>query len=329
MKAVWYEKQGEARDVLQYGDRAMPEPERGEVRVRLHTSAVNPSDVKKRAGAQPAGFENGFVIPHSDGAGVIDAVGEGVPERQCGQRVWVYQAQFARNCGTAAQYVTLPSAMAPALPDNTGFDVGACIGIPIMTAHRCVHNAGNLTGKYVLVTGASGRVGYYAAQWAKLAGAYVIATAGSNARCRIARQTNADTVLNYRQDNLIDEINRVTDGAGVDHIVDVEFGVNAKTSATLLNNNGTISTYSSSLAPEPVIPFYPLMFKNISLNMVLVYNMPEQAKQQAIDDIYHTLEQGLLRHRIAETWPLGEIASAHESIEKGGLDGCVIINMAH
>ncbi len=329
MKAVWYEKQGEARDVLQYGDRAMPEPERGEVRVRLHTSAVNPSDVKKRAGAQPAGFENGFVIPHSDGAGVIDAVGEGVPEQQCGQRVWVYQAQFARNCGTAAQYVTLPSAMAPALPDNTGFDVGACIGIPIMTAHRCVHNAGNLTGKYVLVTGASGRVGYYAAQWAKLAGAYVIATAGSNARCRIARQTNADTVLNYRQDNLIDEINRVTDGAGVDHIVDVEFGVNAKTSATLLNNNGTISTYSSSLAPEPVIPFYPLMFKNISLNMVLVYNMPEQAKQQAIDDIYHTLEQGLLRHRIAETWPLGEIASAHESIEKGGLDGCVIINMAH
>ena len=327
MKAVWYEKQGEARDVLQYGDCAMPEPERGEVRVRLHTSAVNPSDVKKRAGAQPAGFENGFVIPHSDGAGVIDAVGEGVPERQCGQRVWVYQAQFARNCGTAAQFVTLPSAMAPALPDNTGFDVGACIGIPIMTAHRCVHNVGNLSGKYVLVTGASGRVGYYAAQWAKLAGAYVIATAGSNARCRIARQTNADTVLNYRQDNLIDEINRVTDGAGVDHIVDVEFGVNAETSAALLNNNGTISTYSSSLAPEPVIPFYPLMFKNISLNMVLVYNMPEQAKQQAIDDIYHTLEQGLLRHRIAETWSLGEIASAHESIEKGGLDGCVIINI--
>ena len=306
------------RDVLQYGDRAMPEPERGEVRVRLHTSAVNPSDVKKRAGAQPAGFENGFVIPHSDGAGVIDAVGEGVPERQCGQRVWVYQAQFARNCGTAAQYVTLPFAMAPALPDNSGFDVGACIGIPMMTAHRCVHNVGNLTSRYVLVTGASGRVGYYAAQWAKLAGAYVIATAGSSARCRIAGQTNADTVLNYRQDNLIDGINRVTDGAGVDHIVDVEFGVNAKTSAALLNNNGTISTYSSSLAPEPVIPFYPLMFKNISLNMVLVYNMPEQAKQQAIDDIYHALEQGLLRHRIAETWPLGEIASAHESIEKGG-----------
>ena len=327
MKAVWYEKQGEARDVLQYGDCAMPEPERGEVRVRLHTSAVNPSDVKKRAGAQPAGFENGFVIPHSDGAGVIDAVGEGVPERQCGQRVWVYQAQFARNCGTAAQFVTLPSAMAPALPDNTGFDVGACIGIPIMTAHRCVHNVGNLSGKYVLVTGASGRVGYYAAQWAKLAGAYVIATAGSNARCRIAGQTNADTVLNYRQDNLIDEINRVTDGAGVDHIVDVEFGVNAKTSAALLNNNASISTYSSSLAPEPAIPFYPLMFKNISLNMVLVYNMPEQAKQQAIDDIYHSLEQGLLRHRIAEAWPLGEIASAHESIEKGGLDGCVIINI--
>ena len=327
MKAVWYEQQGEARAVLQHEDRAMPEPERGEVRVRLHTSAVNPSDVKKRAGAQPAGFENGFVIPHSDGAGVIDAVGEGVPEQRCGQRVWIYQAQFARNCGTAAQYVTLPSAMAPVLPDNTGFDVGACIGIPMMTAHRCVHNAGNLSGRYVLVTGASGRVGYYAAQWAKLAGAYVIATAGSSARCRIAGQTSADKVLNYRQDNLIDEINRVTSGAGVDHIVDVEFGANAKTSAALLNNNGSISTYSSSLSPEPVIPFYPLMFKNISLNMVLVYNMPEQAKQQAIDDIYHALEQDRLKHRIAETWSLEQTANAHESIEKGGLDGCVIINI--
>ncbi len=326
MKAVWYEKQGEASAVLRYGDCAMPEPGKGEVRVRLHTSAVNPSDVKKRAGAQAAGFENGFVIPHSDGAGVIDAVGEEVGEQRCGQRVWVYQAQFARNCGTAAQYVTLPSALAQALPDNTGFDVGACIGIPMMTAHRCVHNVGNLSGRYVLVTGASGRVGYYAAQWAKLAGAFVIATAGSDARCRIAEQTGADKALNYRQDNLADEIARITGGAGVDHIVEVEFGVNAKTSAALLNDNGTISTYSSSLAPEPTIPFYPLMFKNISLNMVLVYNMPDPAKKQAIEDIYRVLEQGRFKHRIAQTWSLEQTASAHESIEKGGLNGCVIIN---
>ena len=327
MKAIWYEKQGEARAVLQYGERATSQPATGEVRVRLHTSAVNPSDVKKRSGMQPAGFGNGFVIPHSDGAGVIDAVGQGVPEQRCGQRVWVYQAQFERNCGTAAQYVTLPSEMAPALPDNTGFEVGACIGIPMMTAHRCVHNGGSLSGRYVLVTGASGRVGYYAAQWAKLADAYVIATAGSAARCRIAEQTGADRVLNYRQDNLVDEITRATGGAGVDHIVDVEFGINAKTSAALLNNNGSISTYSSSLSPEPIIPFYPLMFKNISLNMVLVYNMPEQAKQQAIDDIYHALRQDRLKHRIAETWPLAQTANAHESIEKGGLDGCVVIHI--
>ncbi len=327
MKAVWYEKQGVARAVLKYGERAVPEPGRGEVRVRLHTSAVNPSDVKKRAGMQPAGFDHGFVIPHSDGAGVIDAVGQDVPERRCGQRVWVYQAQFERNCGTAAQYVTLPSAMAPALPDNTGFDTGACIGIPIMTAHRCVHNVGNLSGKYVLVTGASGRVGYYAAQWAKLAGAYVIATAGSDARCRIAGQTGADKVLNYRRDNLIEEIGRATGGAGVDHIVDVEFGVNAKTGAALLNNNGSISTYSSSLVPEPAIPFYPLMFKNISLHMVLVYNMPAQAKQQAIKDIHDALQQDRLKHRIAGTWALEQTVNAHESIEKGGLDGCVVINI--
>ena len=327
MKSVWYASQGDARDVLQFGEREIPEPNAGEVRVRLYASTVNPSDVKKRAGAQPAGFEDGYVIPHSDGAGVIEAVGDEVSQDRIGQRVWIYQGQFGRNCGTCAQYITVPDAMAPVLPDNTGFDVGACIGIPIMTAHRCVHNVADLSGKNVLITGASGRVGYYAAQWAKLAGAYVIATAGIAARCEIARQSGADEVLNYRDADLVSDINRITHGAGIDHIVDVEFGVNARVSAEVLKTNGSISTYSSSLSPEPVIPFYPFMFKNISLNMVLVYNMPDQAKQQAITDIYHALENNQLSHRIAETWSLHDTPSAHESIEQGGRDGCVVISI--
>ena len=271
----------------------MPEPGAGEVRVRLHTSAVNPSDVKKRAGAQPAGFENGFVIPHSDGAGVIDAVGENVPGQRRGQRVWVYQAQFARKLAVPPHSMSrCHPRLAPVLPDNTGFDVGACIGIPMMTAHRCVHNAGNFIRQVRsgdrsfraggLLCGAMGETGRRLCDRDRGEAMPVAGLPG---------QTGADKVLNYRQDHLIDEIHRITGGAGVDHIVDVEFGVNAKTSAALLKNNGSISTYSSSLSPEPTIPFYPLMFKNISVNMVLVYNMPDQAKQQAIKDIYHALDR--------------------------------------
>ena len=162
MKAVWFEESGDAKDVLIYGERERPEPEQGEVQVRLYASAVNPSDVKKRAGAQPPGFVDGFVIPHSDGAGIIEAVGEDVSKQRIGERVWVYQAQFGRHCGTAAEYVCLPEEHAAALPVQAGFDIGACAGIPMMTAHRCVFNVDNPESKTILVTGASGRVGYYA-----------------------------------------------------------------------------------------------------------------------------------------------------------------------
>ncbi len=327
MKAIWYETQGEAQAVLQYGDREQPAPGKGEVLVRLRTSAVNPSDVKKRAGAQPAGFVDGHVIPHSDGAGVIESVGEGVSGDRVGQRVWVYQAQFARHCGTGAQYVALPSVLAANLPANTGYDIAACLGIPVMTAHRCVFNAGDLSGRNVLVTGASGRVGYYAVQWAKMAGARVIATAGSDERCRVAAQSGADEVLNYRSDHLASEILDRTDQEGIDHIVEVEFGMNVQTSAAVIKNRGTISTYSSSLAPQATLPFYPLMFKNVSINLVLVYNMPDAAKEQAIEDIYTALEQARLSHRIAGTWSLEDTAKAHRAVEAGGMDGCAVIEI--
>ena len=327
MQAVWYERQGAANQVLKFGDRELPVVGDGDVLVRLHSSAVNPSDIKKRSGGQAVEFPAGFIIPHSDGAGVIEAVGSGISENRLGQRVWIYRAQFERHMGTAAEYVAVPSITAPALPDNTGFDVGACLGIPLMTAHRAVFIQGDVCRLNILVTGASGRVGYYAAQLAKAAGARVIATAGSDARCQVARQTGADEVLNYRSDDLVSAIAEFTEGKGVDRIVEVEFGVNAATSAAVLKNGGIISTYSSSLAPQPTIPFYPMMFKNISINLILVYNMPETAKQQAILDINRALAKDQLRHRIAQSWSLKETVKAHESIEQGGKDGCVVIDI--
>jgi NADPH2:quinone reductase len=327
MQAVWYEDQGVAEDVLQFGEREAPAVGDGDVLVRLFSSAVNPSDTKRRSGAQAAAFPEGFIIPHSDGAGIIEAVGSGVSENRIGERVWVYQAQYGRHMGTAAQYVSVPSITAASLPDNTGYDIGACLGIPVMTAHRAVSILGDVAGQTLLVTGASGRVGFYAAQWARLFGATVIATAGSESRCEAARQTAADRVLNYNNEDLVEVINEHTRGQGVDGVIDVEFGVNATTSAAVLKNGGIISTYSSSLMPEPAIPFYPMMFKNIAIFMILVYNMPEAAKQQAILDINRALVKDQLQHRIAESWDLDETARAHESIEKGGADGCVVIKI--
>ena len=166
MKACWFDRFGPARDTLQFGDWSTPDPRPGEVLVRLYTTGVNPSDVKKRAGAFPDLLDAGPVIPHSDGAGEITAVGDGVPDSRIGERVFVYQAQYARQCGTAAEFVALDSARAPVLPDNTSFEVGACVGIPILTAHRCVFADGPVADQRVLVTGGAGRVGHYAIQWA-------------------------------------------------------------------------------------------------------------------------------------------------------------------
>jgi len=327
MKAVWYERTGNADEVLVYGERQKPTPRPGEALVRVEYSAVHPSDVKKRAGLQPAGFSDGFVIPHSDGSGTIEDVGEGVEDRR-GERVWIYQAQYGRHLGSCAEYIAVPSVMAPKLPDNADFSIGACIGIPVMTAYRCVHVAGEPTDKAVLVTGASGRVGYYAVQWAKLANAKVIATAGTDENCQAALDAGADSVLNYRDGDLAHLILECAGPRGVDHIIDVEFGQNAEVSAEILNNCGTIATYSSSKNPEPVIPFYPMMFKNVSVHTVLVYNMPDAAKQQAVDAVHDALSGGQLKHRISATFPIAETAKAHELIESGNAAGCVLIRVS-
>jgi NADPH2:quinone reductase len=327
MKAAYFERYGPAAEVLEVGERETPKPGPGDVRVRLYASGVNPSDVKKRAGSQPAGIEQGYVIPHSDGAGVIDAVGDGIPKSRIGERAWVYQAQYQRRFGTAAEYVTLPAVRAVPLPENVDFATGACLGIPAMTAHRCVFADGDVRGQMVLVTGAGGRVGYYAVQWAKSAGAHVIATAGRDETLQHARNAGADRVLNYRTDDVPRRVLELTGGAGVERVIDVEFGANLVTTLKLIRTNGVIATYSSTQAREPVLPFYPLMFKDITVRFVLVYTMPEAAKHQAADDITRFLRAGKLKHRVAEQHWLADIARAHETIERGAVSGCVVVEI--
>lgn len=327
MRAVWFDSFGAAADVLVSGEQPKPSAGPGEVLVRLATSGVNPSDVKKRGGAFPNLLDGGLVIPHSDGAGVIEAVGEGVDTGRIGERVFVYQAQYGRRFGTAAEYVALDSVRAPRLPDNTSFEVGACIGIPIMTAHRCVFADGSVAGQTIVVTGGAGRVGYYAIQWTKSQGATVIATASNAADEATCRALGADHVVNHRLDNWGDAVLACTGGSRVDRVVEVEFGANLPEVLKCIRTGGTIATYSSSVVREPKLPFLQMMFMDLTVRMIIVYAMPEEAKKQAIADTTRLLEQDRLQHRIAHSLPFEEMAKAHELIERGGFGGCVVVNV--
>ena len=327
MRAAWFEKFGSAADVLLVGELDTPTAGSGEVLVRLYTSGVNPSDVKKRAGSFPNLLDGGAVIPNSDGAGIIEAVGEGVDASRIGERVWVYQAQFARRLGTAAEYVALDSARAATLPANSGFDVGACLGIPAMTAHRCVFADGDVSGQTIVVTGAAGRVGFYAIQWANQAGATVIATASNSEDAAACTAAGAKHVVNHRSDSFANDILAANDGKRVDRVIDLEFGANLATWIATLKTSGTIATYGSAVDPTPNLPFFQLMYMDMSIRFVIVYAMPETAKQQAIADIYAALVEGRLVHRVAATFPLDEIATANELIEKGTIRGAVILTI--
>jgi NADPH2:quinone reductase len=327
MKAAWYEKKGPAREVLTVGERATPEPAEGEVRVRIHRSAVNPSDTKQRGGARGnVTMPFAFVVPHQDGAGVIDAVGAGVDARRIGERVWVYEATQGRFWGTAAQFSVVPAHKAVRLPDHTDFDAGACMGIPAMTAHRCVMADGPVAGKTVLVTGGAGAVGYYAVQIAKLEGARVIATVSREEQAARALEAGADAVINYRTEDVARRLAELTGAAaGVDRVVDVAFGANLATSVAVLKPNGVIASYASDAVPEPVLPFWPLLAKDITARFVLVYAMSREAHDEAANWITAALERGALKHQFHRTFALDDIALAHEATESMKQVGKVLL----
>ncbi len=328
MKAAWFEKFGAASEVLITGEQPAPELGKGEVLVEIKTSAVNPSDVKKRAGAFPALLDDGFVIPNSDGAGVIVAVGEGVSGERVGDRVWVYQAQFERRMGSAAGLLSIDNHRAVCLPDNASFEEGACMGIPAMTAHRCVFADGTVSDKSLLVTGGAGRVGFYAIQWASQAGARVVTTASNDQDRQACLEAGAHAVVNHRAADWYRLALEANQSKKFDRVIDVEFGANLPQTLELIRTGGTIATYSSTQEPQPVLPFLRMMYLDLSLRMVIVYAMPEAAKQEAVSAIGKALRNDLLQHRIAHFLPLDEIARANELIEEGGFRGSVILSVS-
>jgi NADPH2:quinone reductase len=329
MKAAYYESKGPARDVLRVGERPLPEPAAGEVRVRVQASAVNPSDTKARAGTRIKEMPFPVVIPHQDGAGVIDAVGEGVDRARVGERVWIYEANLNRPFGTAAQYTCVPAHKAVVLPGNVDFTIGACMGIPVMTAHRCVFADGPLDGKTVLVHGGAGAVGYYAVQLAKLGGAArVIATVSRGEQAERAREAGADALINYRSEDVAARIKEICGAqAAIDRVIDVAFGVNLAVNLAVLRPSGVIATYSSDAAPEPKIPFWQMLFKDVTVRFVLVYAMPAQAHADAAAFITDALKRGALKHQIHRVFGLDEIVAAHLATESMSNIGKVLVRI--
>lgn len=328
MKAAFYERKGPAAEVIELGELERPAPGPGEVLVAVHASGVNPSDTKGRGGAR-GNVVMPFprIVPHQDGAGVIEAVGEGVPQSRVGERVWLYEAQLGRPFGTAAEYVALPAHQAVPLPEGVSFAEGACLGVPALTAHRCVFADGPVEGRTVLVTGGAGAVGFYAVQFARLGGARVIATVGSEAQAELARAAGAEVVINRREADVAAAIAAACGAErAVDRIVEVAFGANLETSLKVLKPRGVIATYASDAEPEPKLPFWPLVGLDAAVRFVLVYVMGREAHEAAIAAVTDALRAGALLHNIARVLPLDEIAEAHRLVEQGA-GGQVVVQV--
>lgn len=304
-----------------------PVPGAGEVRVRLAASGINPGDTKKRDGWLGSPMPYPRVIPHSDGAGVIDAVGEGVPANRVGERVWGWGAQSYRPFGTAAELVAVQGDRAVPLPDGVDFATGACLGISARTAHRCVFADGPVAGLTLLVAGGAGNVGHAAVALASWGGARVIATIGSPVHAEPVHAAGADIVLDRHRDDLVDRVMDATDGTGVDRIIEVARGANIRLDERIIANGGTIAASASDSDAEPRIPFWPLLFKNVVLRVVGSDDLPADAERAAITDISACLAAGRLRPAIASRLPLERIADAHELVERGGSSGHVLLDI--
>jgi NADPH2:quinone reductase len=328
MKAAWYTQNGEAQDVMQVGELPTPTPQAGDVLVRLMTSGVNPSDAKSRR-ARPV--SDPLIVPHSDGAGVIEAVGAGVSAARVGQRVWVWNGQWQRALGTCAQYIALPEVQAVALPDDTDFAAGACMGIPGLTAVQAVilaeRLAGDLRGQTVLVSGASSAVGHYITQMVRLAGGRLIGTVGSEAKAAHARAAGMQEAVFYKTESVPERVKALTQGRGADVIIDMDFSTTARWAAEgALAAHGQVVCYGSN-ALDVAMPFRPWLFQSMGVKFFLVYDLTPADRQKAVARLSAMLSQQQLQHSIGARFSLDQIAQAHQTVEAGQTVGNVVVDL--
>lgn len=337
MKIAWYERTGPAREVLTVAEATPPVPQPGEVLIRMHASGVNPADVRRRAGGAVAPFAplDRRVVPHSDGAGVVEGLGAGTDPRWLGRRVWVWNAGGASfygfpeegsDAGTAAEYVVLPARFVAELPEAASCEVGACLGAPAVTAHFVVLADGDVKGRTVLVQGATGAVGELAVQIAADAGATVVATVGSPDRVERARASGAHHVVDRSREDVTATVLGHIPG-GVDRIVEAEFGLNVAADAAMIAPNGTIASYSSPSVREPVLPYYALQRKGVTVRFVQAYILTPEHRRRAILGVNRLVAERRIRPTIAARFPLEEIAAAHELLERHAAVGNVIVTL--
>jgi NADPH2:quinone reductase len=322
MRAAWYDRQGPAADVLEVGELPAPQPGPGDVRVRMRFSGVNPGDTKKRADRFGLGMPFPRIVPHSDGSGVVESVGDGVDAGQIGRRVWVYGAQSYRAFGTAAQLTVVPAAQAVELPDAVSDGLGACLGIPGITAHRAVFADGPVRGQTVLVHGVLGGVGSIAAQLARWGGAEVIATVRRDGDLDAVDPAVAPRVVALDGPDPAAEIRRHAPG-GVDRIIEVAFSDNIELDATIVANEAIIAAYSTR-EDRPTIPFRALLWANVTVRLLGSDDFPVDAKRAAARDLTTAARDGALTIPIGEPLPLTRIAQAHDRVDAGARDRVLI-----
>ena len=326
MKAVWYTKTGNASDVLQIGGLDDPLPNAGEVLVKIKTSGVNPSDVKIRAGARGE-LQFPRVIPHSDGSGEIVDVGEGVDRNRIGERVWIWNGAFGRADGTCAKLISLPEFQAVKINNDVSYESAACMGIPASTAYYGVLANGSVKDKTVLISGGAGAVGFYGIQLAKLSGANVITTISNDEKAEIAKNAGANKVINYKNENVLEEIMEYTENDGVDRIFEVEFGGNLPINEKIIKPNGVIAAYGSMAEMEPKLPFYNLMFKGVKIDTFLIYSIEKKFREEILNGLSELLNQNSLKHMISRTYSIDDVVNAHEAMESGSVIGNIVIEI--
>jgi len=322
MRAAVYRRRGPAAEVLTVEEIDTPQPGPGEVRVRIAVSGVNPTDWKSRSA--PGEVAYGFQVPNQDGAGVIDAVGPGVDPVRVGQRVWVYFAARQHQYGTAAEYTVVPAERAVPLPDDVDPDLAASLGIPAMTAHRCLFADGPVDGRTVLVAGGAGAVGHFAIQLARDAGATVVTTVSSAEKAALAEAAGAHHVVNYRRGDAAEAIRAVAPD-GVDRIVEVALATNLALDLAVAAPDAAVATYADE-PTRPALPVRELMVRNLVLRFVLIYTVPPAALRQAVTDITAALTRGALTGLPTRRYPLVEIAAAHDAVQAGAV-GTVLVDL--
>ena len=326
MRAAWYERTGPAAEVLVVGEVPMPVPGPGEVRIRLEASGINPGDLKKRQGWAGSALAYPWVIPHSDGAGVVDALGSGVGDLREGDPVWCHSAQSYRPSGTAAEYVVLPRVLVAERPEGVDAAQGACLGIPGITAHRAVHADGPIEGQVVLVAGGAGGVGRAAVVLARRAGAIVIATVTRPDDIEPVLALGAERVVDLSSEDLVPAVKAITEGRGVDRVIEVAFAANLAADCQLLVQGGVLAAYASD-QPEPAIPFWPMLFDNLVIRLLGSDDFPLSAKRQAVAELTRAAGVGDLWYPIAARYPLEAIAEAHEAVAHPTRPGRVILEL--